>query len=97
MREELPRSLEVEVSRSYTQVVREELRRLQEVEVERTRPITQPHKISVPERIKAVATNKQMSVMKPMDKPRCKMRLGQEGSRGRPIREFSTGTSNQQF
>ena len=78
-------------------MVREELRRLQEVEVERTRPITQPHKIPVPERIKAVATNEQMSVMKPVDEPRCKMRLGQEGSRGRPIREFSTGTSNQQF
>ena len=76
-------------------MVREELRRLQEVEVERTRPITQPHKIPVPERIKAVGTKEQMSVMKPMEEPRCKMRLDQEGSRGRPVREFSPGTSNQ--
>ena len=76
-------------------MVREELWRLQEVEVDRTRPITQPHKIPVPERINAVATNEQMSVVKPMDEPRCKMRLDQEGSRGRPVREFAHGTSNQ--
>ena len=77
--------------------MRKELWRLQEVEVDRTRPITQPHKIPVPERIEAVATNEQMSVVKPMDELWCKMRLDQEGSRGRPVREFSTGTSNQQI
>jgi hypothetical protein len=43
--------------------LREELRRLQEVEVKR---------------IKAVATNEQVSVMKPMDEPRCKIRLDKE-------------------
>ena len=78
-------------------MVREELRRLQEVEVERTRPITQPHKIPVPERIEAVATNEQMSIVKPMDELWCKMRLDQEGSRGRPLGEFPTETSNQQI
>jgi hypothetical protein len=60
VREELRRSREVEVTRSYAQGVRKELWRLQEVEVDRTRPITQPHKIPVPERIEAVATNEQM-------------------------------------
>ena len=61
--------------------MREELRRTQVVEVERTRPITQPHEAPVPERIDAVTTTEQMSVMEHMDEPRYKTRLDQEGRR----------------
>ena len=53
--------------------------RLQGIKGERTRPITQPHKIPVPGWIDAIATNRQMSVMKPLDVLGCKKRLDKEG------------------